>query len=969
MYLRHFRLFAPILFCIGLGLLLAASNYGANASDTHTGRPDQVVLSLAPASGDAVLQTVGDSYLSPVTEAANPFTHMMLRWAVVQPPDATLTLSVRASADGQAWTDWGTVVEDTDLWMPDDGETVHWSQVIYAGVDARFWQVRASSAPGADERLPELQSIEVNTVDGRYAADLQGASGANQSDDSAGIAAINKPGVVSRTSWGCPDGQGSRVKPVYYPVKHMVVHHTADANDLRGNESNWGDRVRAIWSFHTFTRGWGDVGYNYLVAPDGTIYEGRSGGDDAVGFHDAANYGSMGVAMIGTYNNGVPTSVAQNSLVDLLAWKANQKDIDPLGRSYYYGCDISKNCPASGAIVENIAGHRQTRSGTECPGDQLHALLPTIRNRVMDRVVGGGGAQPDNGDLLIDELEASFSRSDATWYDAACGYGGHTYYTFATNTATQSANAGTWRLNIPAAGRYRIFAHIPQGCGLAAPPYATKQARYRIYHAGGATEEVVDQNTVDEWVDLGAYDFRAGTDGYVVLDDLTGEPFSERKIIFFDSIKWVPEAKVDASIELLNVRYEPTTVAAGELLKVTFTVRNNGSVTISGQNPQAGMLPNGSFDPTNGYVYDEGECFLGASGQDYPVYPKQTGSFRVTLGPTNRTLACAGDTNNYPWRWGIEGTLEPGQTRDIVGYVRFRDVGAANLQAGVIQEYVRYHAKNAAATSITVKPEQFSPVAASFDASLRPQAAVYRLGAVPDNLLARTRNSLSIPRGEYIGSFAWDGQTLDWGEGGPLGQSDGFLIEQTRVFIAPTSGEYVFRTISDDGSWLWVNGQEVVSNYGLHEARQLTGTITLNAGPHVLAFKYFERTGLATVGYAVQAPGTTQFVAPRDGLGGDTLRFGNIFAQAPSLVLGAGDLGGNGIASIGYSWDGATWSDVRISSGAPPLLQLGRLVDGQYTLSYRATDLAGNSSPTQAIEFTVDSNLKVERVYVPMSSR
>jgi hypothetical protein len=85
--------------------------------------------------------------------------------------------------------------------------------------------------------------------------------------------------------------------------------------------------------------------------------------------------------------------------------------------------------------------------------------------------------------------------------------------------------------------------------------------------------------------------------------------------------------------------------------------------------------------------------------------------------------------------------------------------------------------------------------------------------------------------------------------------------------------------------------------------------------------------------------------------------------------LGAGDLGGNGIASIGYSWDGATWSDVRISSGAPPLLQLGRLVDGQYTLSYRATDLAGNSSPTQAIEFTVDSNLKVERVYVPMSSR
>ncbi|MCG8346745.1 MAG: DUF3999 family protein [Chloroflexales bacterium] len=969
MYLRHIRLFAPILFCISLGLLLAVSHYGTAASDTHTGRPDQVVLSVEPTPGDAVLQTIGSAYLSPVTEAANPFTHMMLRWEVVQPPGAELDLSVRASADGQAWTDWGTVAEDADLWMPNDGETIHWSQVIYAGVDARFWQVRANSSPGADGRMPDLQGIEVNTVDGRYSADRQEAPVASQSDASAGTAAINKPRVVSRTSWGCPDGQGSRVKPVYYPVKHMVVHHTADANEPRGNESNWGDRVRAIWSFHTFTRGWGDVGYNYLVAPNGAIYEGRSGGDDAVGFHDAANYGSMGVAMIGTYNNGVPTRVAQNSLVDLLAWKANQKDIDPLGRSYYYGCDISKNCPASGAIVQNIAGHRQTRSGTECPGDQLHALLPRIRNRVMERF-GVIGQPPDNGDLLIDELEeAGFSRSTANWYDGACGYGDHTYYSFATDTTTQSANEAVWRPNIPTAGRYHIYAHIPQGCGLASPPYATQQARYRIYHAGGETERVVDHNTAEEWVDLGAYDFRAGTDGYVLLNDLTDEPLSERKIIFFDSIKWVPEEKVEASIELLNVTYEPPTIAAGELLKVTFTVRNNGSVAISGQNPQASMLSDGSFDR---YVYDEGECFLGASGQDYPVYPKQTGYFRVTLGPNNRIVPCAGNTGGYPWRWGIDGTLEPGQTRDIVGYVRFRDVGPVNLQAGVIQEYVRYHAEGAAATSITIQPEQFSPVVASFDANLQPQASVYQLGAVPDNLLARTRNPLSIPRGEYIGSFAWDGQTMDWGEGGPLNQidlRDRFLIEQTRIFIAPASGEYVFRTISDDGSWLWINGREVVSNHGLHETRQLTGTITLNAGPHVLAFKYFERTGLATAGYAVQAPGTTHFAAPRDGLGGNTLRLGNIFAQAPSLVLGAGDLGGNGINSIGYSWDGATWSDILISNGKPPIIQLGRLVDGQYTLYYRATDRAENISPTQKIEFVVDSDLQVERVYVPLLTR
>jgi hypothetical protein len=66
--------------------------------------------------------------------------------------------------------------------------------------------------------------------------------------------------VVSRTGWGSGDGQGSRVPPRLLSGQPPVVHHTVDPNILGAGESWWGDRVRAIWSFHTFTRGWGDIG-------------------------------------------------------------------------------------------------------------------------------------------------------------------------------------------------------------------------------------------------------------------------------------------------------------------------------------------------------------------------------------------------------------------------------------------------------------------------------------------------------------------------------------------------------------------------------------------------------------------------------------------------------------------------------------------------------------------------------------
>ena len=63
-----------------------------------------------------------------------------------------------------------------------------------------------------------------------------------------------------------------------------MVHHSAGSN----TNSNYTQVVRDIYLYHTQVNGcWSDIGYNYLVAQDGSIYNGRDPGaleqDDVLG--------------------------------------------------------------------------------------------------------------------------------------------------------------------------------------------------------------------------------------------------------------------------------------------------------------------------------------------------------------------------------------------------------------------------------------------------------------------------------------------------------------------------------------------------------------------------------------------------------------------------------------------------------------------------------------------------------------
>lgn len=90
-----------------------------------------------------------------------------------------------------------------------------------------------------------------------------------------------------------------------------------------------------------------------------------------------ANAGAMAVALLGDFTDAAPTTDALNKLKEILAWKCDQCDLDPEGRSLH---------DASQLILNTISGHRDGPKATECPGEALYLLLPVIRAEVKNLI-------------------------------------------------------------------------------------------------------------------------------------------------------------------------------------------------------------------------------------------------------------------------------------------------------------------------------------------------------------------------------------------------------------------------------------------------------------------------------------------------------------------------------------------------------------------------------------------------------
>lgn len=159
-------------------------------------------------------------------------------------------------------------------------------------------------------------------------------------------------------------------------VERIVIHHTAENN--QGSRDDLG-LIRGIYYYHTIVRGWGDIGYNYLVGQRGQVYEGRAGGDYNVAAHALwNNKSSVGVSVMGNFM--VDSVVAEQE-------EAVKRIVEFLSKKY--GIDIHKTstghkeCSKNGCIINdfatsNLTGHREV-GFTSCPGDNLFSIVEDIR--------------------------------------------------------------------------------------------------------------------------------------------------------------------------------------------------------------------------------------------------------------------------------------------------------------------------------------------------------------------------------------------------------------------------------------------------------------------------------------------------------------------------------------------------------------------------------------------------------------
>jgi hypothetical protein len=285
---------------------------------------------------------------------------------------------VRFRADDGTWGSWSRVHQDEIPTVA--GRT--WSALVPAG-DADAYQVRGRNAA--------VETVAINTTDGPRSL--------RWDEPQARASHLTQPALVTRAGWGaneslrCKADGTPKFSWTFYPTKKLIVHHTVTANA----DPDPASTVRAIYQYHVQSRGFIDIAYNFLVDANGTIYKGRYSGPNGTCHQDTTtgenangrgvtgahtggwNSGTMGIAVLGNYED-VPLSEATRvALVEHLAWESERHLLDPLATSTFTN-------PAGGGskTAPNISGHRDW-SATACPGVNLYAVLPTIRQEAAAR--------------------------------------------------------------------------------------------------------------------------------------------------------------------------------------------------------------------------------------------------------------------------------------------------------------------------------------------------------------------------------------------------------------------------------------------------------------------------------------------------------------------------------------------------------------------------------------------------------
>ncbi len=329
-------------------------------------------------SSDLLLQTPLDDtrVVSQVFETQT-FQTVGMTWPVGA--DVTgLAPQIRTRADG-VWSDWvalETTDETPDAGTPDAmNEDRAGTPSVWVS-DAQAVQLSAAITPDGGPSGLELALVASGTVDVPA-----GLSSSVQAVD----LPTTPPRVITRGEWGA---RAQACTPdVAQRVVGVVVHHTAGPNSY-ASVADAMAQIRNDQRYHIESRGWCDIGYNFLVDKWGNVYEGRANSINrpVIGVHAGGfNTGTVGIAMLGDFSTVAPSSAMLAGVGQIAAWRLAAYQVDPRSTiTYQTGGGENSRYPA-GAVVQlpAIFSHRDVGT-TACPGNAGYAGLGQVRQTATD---------------------------------------------------------------------------------------------------------------------------------------------------------------------------------------------------------------------------------------------------------------------------------------------------------------------------------------------------------------------------------------------------------------------------------------------------------------------------------------------------------------------------------------------------------------------------------------------------------
>jgi hypothetical protein len=298
--------------------------------------------------------------------------------SVAAPAERTYAVPPGALLAGVTWTSG-----DADVWVRRGAGA--WEQLEN---DAEQAGERPGTEPywlGRGLAPLVVRVVPRRTVTG-LSVDFVGSGPTQQPPPKPQTRALPRLGaVVTRAGWGADERLRSGT-PKYTTPRAVVVHHTVTSNDYTPAEA--ASYVRAVYGYHTRSRGWSDIGYNLIVDRFGTVYEGRYGGFDrgVVGAHTAGfNDGTLGVSLLGNYDVVQPPAAVVEAVARAGAWAAERWSFDPRTSVTLRSAGSPRFRAGTYVTVPRMPGHRDLGT-TACPGRYAYADLPSIRTEAWHKL-------------------------------------------------------------------------------------------------------------------------------------------------------------------------------------------------------------------------------------------------------------------------------------------------------------------------------------------------------------------------------------------------------------------------------------------------------------------------------------------------------------------------------------------------------------------------------------------------------